>query len=293
MKRLEIFVVMGILGLCAVIIYVFSTHGYYAQSLKDYTYDIGIKWDLPDALEEVSGITYLGDSLVAAIQDENGVIYIYDLGKIEVRDTINFAEDGDFEGIAIHDKDAYVMRSDGLLFEIANYKDSIAKTVKMYQTIFNESHNVESLTLDEDNNRLLVIAKDRDPSNTEIKGVYAFSLSNKQMSKRPVFTINLEDDSFAELRKNRGQNRFRPSDIAIHPITKELYILEGSHPKLMILSPDGKFKKLQLLNPDDFQQPEGITFSPNGTLYISNEMHTFSANIVEVILKETETKVKN
>lgn len=285
MRRLEIIIILSIFAVGALIIYIFSNHGYYARTMEDYTYDIGVKWDLPSDLNEISGITYLGDSLMGAVQDENGIIYIYDLENLKISDTIDFAEEGDFEGIAMSKKDAYIMRSDGLLFEMSNHKDSLARSKKSYQTLFNAGHNVESLTLDEAHNRLLIIAKDRDPLNGKNKGAYAFSLSTKKMSKDPVFTINLEEESFKQLQEDKGQKRFRPSDIAIHPITKEFYIIEGAQPKLIILSAEGIFKKLYLLNPADFQQPEGITFGPDGTLYISNEKHATAANILEVILK--------
>jgi uncharacterized protein YjiK len=182
------------------------------------------------------------------------------------------------------------MRSDGLLFEVSNYTSKTKQSVTTYQTIFESKHNVESLAYDEDNNRLLIIAKDRDPKSKRNKGVYAFSLDSKKMAKNPILTIDLKDKSFSEFSTKKVQKTFRPSDIAIHPKTKEFYVLEGVNPKLIILSPQGKVKKIQLLNPDDFQQPEGITFSKDGALYISNEFHATDANILHVLLEEKTVK---
>lgn len=39
------------------------------------------------------------------------------------------------------------------------------------------------------------------------------------------------------------------------------------------------------LDTDNFPQPEGITFSPDGTLYISTEGKGGDAKIIEVVIK--------
>ena len=42
---------------------------------------------------------------------------------------------------------------------------------------------------------------------------------------------------------------------------------------------------MELLNKDDFSKPEGLSFAPDGTLYISNEAGDGPANILQVDLK--------
>ena len=46
-----------------------------------------------------------------------------------------------------------------------------------------------------------------------------------------------------------------------------------------------KLKKRYSLHEDDFEQAEGLTFSENGRLFISNEGKGGKANILEVIFK--------
>ena len=52
----------------------------------------------------------------------------------------------------------------------------------------------------------------------------------------------------------------------------------------MILDVSGAIKKVYELDDDDFAQPEGITFSPDGRLFISNEAHGGTANIPQIEL---------
>jgi len=61
-------------------------------------------------------------------------------------------------------------------------------------------------------------------------------------------------------------------------------VIEGKKPKLMILDKNGAIKKVYKLDDKSFSQPEGITFSDDGRLYISNEVVDNSANIMEVKL---------
>ncbi|HZH01113.1 MAG TPA: hypothetical protein VEY32_08525, partial [Flavisolibacter sp.] len=77
---------------------------------------------------------------------------------------------------------------------------------------------------------------------------------------------------------------FNPSGMAIHPQTGDIYIVEGTHPKLLIMDRRGNIKTLHPLQSSSFQQPEGITFSPSGETYISNEGGKGKGNILLVNL---------
>jgi uncharacterized protein YjiK len=73
--------------------------------------------------------------------------------------------------------------------------------------------------------------------------------------------------------------------MAVNPINGKLYVIEGKKPKLIILGPGGTIERVVPLLKDDFAQPEGITFSPNGELYISNEGKKGAATIVKLKIK--------
>ena len=95
----------------------------------------------------------------------------------------------------------------------------------------------------------------------------------------------MNDAAFTSHRKKKIYKTFRPSEVAVHPKTGEYYILEGKDPKLVILDADGAIKTVHKLDKDTFAQPEGITFDPDGTLYISNESGDNEATILQVSFK--------
>ena len=65
--------------------------------------------------------------------------------------------------------------------------------------------------------------------------------------------------------------RFKPSAAAIHPLTGELYIISAVNKMLIVCDRKGRTQSTYNLPVQYFKQPEGIAFSPQGTLYISNE----------------------
>ncbi len=248
-------------------------------------YNIKSTHFLPEILNEISGFTWLSENVFACIQDEDGFIYIYDVAKKDMVSTIKFGTSGDYEGLAINNKDAYVMRSDGTIYGVEDFRSDSLHVTK-YKTLFSGDHNIESLTYDKDNDRLLIAPKDEGLYNNNEKSIYQIPLQTLVMDSLPTIKIDLNAAIFKPYKHKKIHKTFNPSDIAIHPITKEIYVLEGKDPKLLILNSEGKLLHLHPLDERKFGQPEGITFSPEGRLFISNEAtKSGSASILEVELK--------
>jgi len=240
------------------------------------------KWELPSILKEVSGIKYLSNNRFACIQDNAGTIFIYnaDAGKIEKQ--IPFSGPGDFEGIAIAGTSAYVVQSDGTIYEVQGYEDA-RPVVKQYDTPLSAKHNVEGLTYDKKNNRLLLAIKGNEPRNAKYKCVYAFDLKSKRLAVKPVVKINLADPYISSLNKETNK-AFQPSAIEIHPVTNDIYILQGTDPRLLVMDAKGRIKKMYTFSRSDFPQAEGLAFTPEGELFVSNEGTNGAATIVKVVL---------
>jgi uncharacterized protein YjiK len=245
-------------------------------------YSINKTWEMPKALDEISGIAWLEDGIIASVQDEDGIVFIYDLNSNKIIQEIEFADQGDYEGIAINDQDAYVMRSDGLVFEILNFR-SKDKKVSQFKTDFSEDQNMETLFYDRNTKSLITTPKDEGLKSKATKGLYRIALDTKKMDSKAFLNIDMNNSALEEFRGKKLQKTFKPSDLAIHPKTGNYYILEGKNPKLMILDPKGNIENVYVLDEDDFPQPEGISFDPEGRLYISNEASKdASATILQV-----------
>ena len=247
-------------------------------------YKILSTWELPKSLDEISAITWLGNDQVAAVEDEDGIIFIYDLDKKAVVANLPFGEKGDYEGLAVKGTEAYVMRSDGKLFKIANFREDSRK-VTSFSTFFKSKNNMESLFYDKGEQALLTLAKNKDPKHKNHKGIYMFSLKAKKILPDPLFKIDLKDKAFDDFDKKNDYKTLMPSDLAINPETGEIFVLEGRRPKLVVFNQKGNVSRVYELDKDDFPQPEGICFSPDGSLYISNEAHKGPATILKVVLK--------
>ncbi|RYD57432.1 MAG: hypothetical protein EOP56_08990 [Sphingobacteriales bacterium] len=237
------------------------------------------KWEVPDILKEISGIAWIDNNRFACVQDEKGIIFIYNTSSGKIEREVSFAGDGDFEDIVLIGKVAYMLRSDGHIFEVNNI-DITKPQVREYETPLTTKQNIEGLAYDKKNERLLATVKDKETGDNSYKGIYAFSLSTKKMQSAPVYKIKMDDPMFGKGKKKKGG--MFPSAIAIHPTTGNIYVLEGRNPKLLVMKPDGSVQTLYTMNKDDFAQAEGLSFSPDGRLFISNEGVKESGNILAV-----------
>jgi hypothetical protein len=241
---------------------------------------------LPDVLHEISGLSNIDATSVACIQDEKGIVFIYDIVKKEIKDQFNFSIDGDYEGIARVDKTLYILRSDGTLFEISN-PESKDFDLDYYDTGIPAKDN-EGLCYDKDNNRLLIACKSKVGKGDENKDkrlIYAFDLKTKTISKEPVFDfdikvilqfalnnkINLPTKKDKKDHSSEPVLKFRTSEICINPVTKKLFLLSADDHLLFIFNMKGKIEQIAKLNPEIFNQAEGLTFFENGDMLISNE----------------------
>lgn len=240
------------------------------------------RWDLPVILTEISGIAFLGSNVIACVQDELGSIFLFDLMRKIITAEIEFASSGDYEGIAIVNNDAYVLRSDGVLFEVSDFQ-SQSKKIKEYKINLPKlSQNFEGLCYDIKGNRLLLAPRAFDSDDSNSKGIYAFNLSDKIFSDKPVFSIKLTDPIFAAVKKTGKNEVLIPSEIAIHPVTDDVYISDARNKQVLVLNRTGVIKSLHQLSSNTFPKTEGIAITSDGELYLSNEGKKSRPNIIRL-----------
>ncbi len=242
-----------------------STDGSIAPKKENFKYDLDSpvdRYKLPSYLEEISGLSYYGKGKIACVQDEKAFIYVLNLEKEEIIDKYDFGDDGDYEDIAIVNKTAYILKNNGTIYRVKDFKKKDRK-VKKYPTELKEKNDAEGMAYDSKTNALLIACKGspsigKENSYEGYRAIYMFDLEKKKLVPTPHFLIESETS-------------FKPSGIAIHPLDGEIYIISSVGKLLIILNREGKVKDVKELDPEKFIQPEGICFSPKGDMFISSE----------------------
>lgn len=241
---------------------------------------------LPAVLREISDITVINNNLIACVQDEKGILFKYNLKKNAIANQDSFYIDGDYEGIAKVGNDIFVLRGDGAILEIKNGVKG-RREVQLHQTNIPATNN-EGLCYDAANNYLLIACKSRTLNDTNTRDkrmIYAFNLSTKKLLPEPVFEIYIPQIKKYVAEKYEMANamadaiKFKPSAIAIHPITKKLYLLSASGYLLCVFN-KGVLESAERLNPVNFNKAEGISFLKNGDMLISNEGQLGNATLL-------------
>lgn len=240
-------------------------------------------------LMEISGLGLSADekSLVA-VQDEDGIVFFINITTGKIEREVEFQDKGDYEGVEMVGEDIFVVKSTGTIYKISP-SDGKYDKVEKFNFFLNEENDVEGLTYDAANHRLLLACKAKAGQGKDFKmkkGIYGFDLTTMTLGEAPVFTVSLEDvlaylsnaayvadkDQLLErFDKTADEFAFAPSSVAIHPITGQIYILSSVGKLLIVIDKDSQILHIEKLKKKLHTQPEGICFDKTGTMYISNE----------------------
>jgi hypothetical protein len=231
-------------------------------------YDFSKPWqlNLPIELDEISGIVYYPrDTSVFAIIDEFGWLYKIHLTGNRQIGKWKFSEQGDYEDLVMIDSIFYALQSNG---NIITFTFGDSNTVFKHDSPFPDKGNeFEILFYDSVVHKLSLICKDCDSDRKKSLTRFYFDPATK----------TFEDSTRAmDVRKiaimlGEKNLKFKPSAAAIHPITGEIYIVSAVNDLLVIIDQQGNPKIAYKIDGKLFKQPEGIAFTPNGDLLISNE----------------------
>ena len=218
------------------------------------------KFELPNKLKEISGLSYYKNNQLVCMNDERGEIFIYDIQEKKIVEKIPFGKNGDYEGVEVVGDEVFVLKSDGKLkgFKIG---EAFEREIDCSKP---EVIEYEGLGYDPKSKYLLLVAKERTKDVDEKKMIYAYDLDKKILFKH----IAIPEE---QVKDEANGKDFKPSGIAVHPKTGQTFVIASSGKKLLVLSEKGQKEALISLNPTIYQQPEGICFSPNGDLFISSE----------------------
>lgn len=226
------------------------------------------KKNLKPEQREISGIIFLNDGQkLASINDEEGKVFIIDYSNKDSTKSYDFASKGDFEDIVMDEKYFYVLESRGRIYQVP--KPGTADTVTIYKIPIRNA-DFEAMYMDTANNRIVMICKSCPDLESKMKKpAFCFNLTTHTFGSEPCFEIDVK--KVRELIKNPTFKN-SPSAAAIHPILNKLFIVCSQDGKgILICDLNGNVEQVVKLSDAMFPQPEGITFSPNGDMYISNE----------------------
>lgn len=235
-------------------------------------------------LVEISGLAYSNSkNKLYAINDEDALIFVIDPLSGSILKKYDFGKSDDYEGVAIYDNTIYVSESNGNI-KLINETDG--KKYDEYDDRLSRKNNVEGLCYNSVNKKLLMAAKGNseiDGNDKNFKSIFEMNLSDGQISKTPYIQHDLQEaiknlepkyiseNKIINLSFSSRINKYGPSGVAVHPISKDIYILSAQGKMLVISSQEGKINAVIFLKNSLHVQPEGITFSSDGSLYISNE----------------------
>lgn len=237
-------------------------------------------YPMPSELRELSGIALAGPGRITGIEDETGNLYEYSLTAKKVERVVAFAKSGDYEDLARVGNGWFVLRSDGTLFHYTG------TTTKEYETGLGFANNTEGLAYDAATKTLLVACKGS-PGNDLPDGkraIYRLQPGTYRAEAKPAYVLDEEAiagaapaaESPAKKSNKKGKKGgalkgFAPSAVAVHPITRHIFVLSARQNAIVELNRAGQLLGAQVLPANLFPQAEGMAFAPNGDLYLATE----------------------
>ena len=224
-------------------------------------------YKLPNEFREISGICSLqGLKSLVFVQDEAIRVYRFDLFSEKVTKYAKLKA-GDAEDIVIVGNSAYILKAGKRprIYRVADYTSG-SQQCDRYDLKLDEAYDPEGLCLDAKGNRLLIACKGSPRKGDTERKVFPFEIQSGTRGKSPVFTIDCHD--FLD----RGEGKFNPSGIAIHPVTNDVYMIGTKGTKTLVCCGwDGRVKGFVRLDEGRFNQPEGIAFTESSELIVCSE----------------------
>ena len=220
---------------------------------------------LPVELDEISGVAfYPRDSSIFAIGDEFGWLYKIPLTGGKPIRKWKFSSQGDFEDLVMVDKVFYVLQSNGNI--TAFTFDDHNQILTQHQEFPASDNEFEILYYDPHVFKLVLLCKDCETDKKKALTAFYFNLLNKNFDDSSSINVTAIANMIGE-----KKIKFKPSAAAINPITDEIFIISSVNKLLVVTDRKGNPKQTYPIDAGLFKQPEGITFTPEGDLIISNE----------------------
>ncbi len=253
-------------------------------------------FSLSKKLMEVSGLSYFapGNQLLC-INDEKANIFFLSLEDGSIEKEVDFGKNDDYEGVEVVGQTIYVVKSNGNLYPYDLEQKEDGPTIKLP---LRQENDIEGLGYDPTQHQLLLACKgspnlEGHEKLKKTKAVYAYDLQHNAFIDEPVLLIkddelvawverSYADADLSKKKRSKLVERAKdisPSAIAVHPASGNYFILSTVGKVMAIFDSAKQLEQVLFLDEDVHAQPEGICFTPNGTMYISNEGRGLVAKI--------------
>jgi hypothetical protein len=228
------------------------------------------RWELPKALQEISGLAVDSAGRIFAHDDEQAIIYQLDPATHRVVKRFSFglpAVRGDFEAITVVGRQVILTTSDGVLYAGREGRDGESVPYVTQATGVGRSCEVEGMVYEQAGRALLFACKE--PRTRALSGhlaVLRWSLDRKALDPRPVIFLGL-----SEITRELKDPGFHPSELVRVASTGHFLVLSGREHAIAEITLAGKVVAVAHLRRRDHRQAEGLAIAPNGALLVSDE----------------------
>lgn len=223
---------------------------------------------LPEIVDELSGIAYYPkDTSVFGIVDEDGLLFKIPIMNPTATKHWRFDKKRDYEDIIYKDSIFYILVSNGDIVTVKFNGNTISAEKADFSTSSKKANEFEAMYVNSDSGKIIIVCKECEDDTKKTFSSYTYDyLGDKS------YNLWMTTDA-VPIAKKMGLDKvhLKASAAAINPVTEDLYILSTVNNVVVIASKKGEVKQVIQLNPGIYKQAEGMAFTPEGDLIISNE----------------------
>ena len=246
------------------------------------------QWKLPGILREISGLAMTADGRLFAIEDEKALVYELDYSNGSLVNRFSLGGPpikGDFEGIAIAGDGAfYVVTSVGRLFRFAEGGSNEAVRYQSYELGTRERCELEGLAWVASRNALALACKRVYDGKKRFIRIYFWSIEHEELLSEPMQV------DIRSARGLMGSKRLNVSGIEWEAASDHLVMVAAGERTVIEVSASGELVWAGQLDKRYHRQAEGITFDPDGNLWIADEGGRGAARLATYAVDPAESE---
>ena len=228
------------------------------------------RWELPKALQEISGLAFDSAGRLFAHDDEQAVVYQLDPASRRVVKRFSFGRPairGDFEAIAVVGGQVILATSDGVLYAGREGRDGEAVPYVTQATGVGRLCETEGMVYQRAARALLFVCKAaRTRALSGHLAVLRWSLDRKALDPRPLIFVGLR-----EITPEIKGSTFHPSELARDPGSGHYLVLSAREHAVVELTASGQLVAVSRLRRGEHRQAEGLAIDASGALLVADE----------------------